>query len=372
MSGSDEATTPRRVEFNRTLARRFQEPSFWIIQAAVVLIASLHMGVEARGYPNGVWRGIEGSHHLPVVLYLGPVAYGALSYGWEGGVLTGLWTSVLSLPNLIIWHSHDYEWTLEVSFVVVVAAMGVIISLPVEGERRERRRAEAAADEIAVLLQHEQTMMSTYVKLVTEAQEEERRRLARELHDGPTQHLTVLLRRLEGSSSSSSDSDELREHATVILNDLRRVARDQRPAMLDDLGLVPALEWLVSELRDRTDLEVVLEVTGRERRLAPETEVACYRIAQEAMRNAEAHASPTRIGLAIDFKDAGISLTITDDGQGFDAPESPGEYLTRGRLGLMGMYERASLVGASLEIRSSADHGTTVLVRCEESDAPVH
>lgn len=221
----------------------------------------------------------------------------------------------------------------------------------------------AARVENVMLLEQEQALLSTYVKLVTEAQEEERRRLARDLHDGPAQNLAVLVRGLEGQKGEDAGwVDGLHEKASKILGDLRRVARDQRPTLLDDLGIVAALEWLISDSEGPPDVEMGLVVTGEVQRLESETEVALCRIAQDALRNAQAYAAADRIEIMIRFGDDRIDMTITDDGRGFQAPRSPGEYLRSGRLGLMGMHERAQLVGGSLQIQSSPDTGTVVEV----------
>ncbi len=110
------------------------------------------------------------------------------------------------------------------------------------------------------------------------------------------------------------------------------------------------------------ELTTDLTVDGAASRLDPAAEVSFYRIAQEALRNAERHANPSHVAVAIKFGDGIVSLTISDDGRGFQAPRSPGEYIQAGRLGLMGMHERAQLVGASLAIVSNAGSGTIVTV----------
>ncbi|MEE8406599.1 MAG: sensor histidine kinase [Acidimicrobiia bacterium] len=494
MSAAVDASDPALTRLRRGMGRRLREPTFWIIQASVLLITAIHIAVEAEAIRLGVWEALPSAHHLPVILYLAPVAYAGLVYGWEGGVLTGLWAGVLASINIPIWHVEDFEWVLEIVFVVVVIGMGVVMAFPVESERKQRRRAEAAArrlealnelvgaavtartpsqaatavldglvdlmdlddagfvlwreeqsepvvsvvhktvselsrlvadraafrsrtttihhdgdltsievpavtDDLAgflivvgsrddledaetaefvaavgnqlaarvenvMLLEQEQVMLSTYVKLVTEAQEEERRRLARDLHDGPAQNLAILVRSLEGHAGEESGwIDDLHESASGILGDLRRVARDQRPTLLDDLGIVAALEWLISDSEGLSDVVINLVVDGDARRLGPETEVVFYRIAQEALRNAQEHAGANRIEIRIRFGEDRIDMTISDNGKGFQVPRSPGEYLRSGRLGLMGMHERAQLVGGSLQIQSSFDTGTLVQVR---------
>jgi len=474
---------PALTRFSRGVHRRLTEPAFWIIQVSVFLITVVHIAIETGAVSLGVLDALPSAHHMAVILYFAPVAYAGLVYGWEGGVLTGLWAGLLASINIPIWHMEDFEWVLELLIVAFVVSLGVVLAIPVEREREQRKRAEAAAlrlqslnqladvavtartptqaatavlaemvsvmdlddagfvlwrDELpepvvnvtyqtasglsqfladrgsasgkaittaredggisikvpaatddltgilivvgsrgdlkdlearefvtgvgnqlaarvgnVLLLEQEQLILSTYVKLVTEAQEEERRRLARDLHDGPAQRLAILVRSLKAHTGEESGwIGDLHENASGILGDLRRVARDQRPTLLDDLGFVAALEWLISDSEGLADIATSLLVKGEAQRLDPETEVAFYRIAQEALRNAQEHAGPTRIEITISFGVDRIDMTIADDGTGFLVPGSPGEYLRSGRLGLMGMHERAQLVGGSLEIQS--------------------
>lgn len=201
-------------------------------------------------------------------------------------------------------------------------------------------------------------MWASHVALVTEAQEEERRRLARDLHDGPAQQRAALIATLDDQPGANQVSTKA--VASRVLDELRRVARDQRPTLLDDLGIVPALEWLTSETRERTGMGVTLSVEGKPGRLAPDKEVALYRITQEALRNAERHARASAVEVTLRFSDDEIELEVHDDGSGFDVPDQPGGYLHAGRLGLMGMNERAQLAGGSLEIHSVPGDGTAV------------
>lgn len=460
--------------------KRFTEPKFWVVQASVLVITAVHIAMEGGLLAPGLEGELLEAHHLPVVFYIAPVAYAGLSYGWEGGVLTALWAGALASINIVIWHVSDFEWITELAFVLVVITLGVLLSIPVERERVQRRRAETAARRLetvnqvltattmpdstpeasvkpvlgrlvdlldlrdvgvalwrrghrarvveatvngeldpkapdggsngesetfeviietehvrgrlvasagyefgaeekdllatigqelavraenAMLVHQEQEMLSTYVRLVTKAQEEERRRFARELHDGAAQQLAMLVRDLKQRTIASPDSaSHLEDSASEILEEVRRVARDQRPTLLDDLGLVAALEWLVDQVKERSEARVDLTVSGSKRRLPVEVEVALYRIAQEAVRNAERHAEAETIRITMRFDDV-IEMSIEDDGRGFDTPLSTGEHVRSGRLGLMGMQERSQLIGADLEILTKPGRGTTVNVR---------
>jgi signal transduction histidine kinase len=206
-----------------------------------------------------------------------------------------------------------------------------------------------------------------YAAYVVKAQEEERARIAQELHDDPLQsvvHLYRLLDRLAAASPPSEtighELEQARDVAESIAVELRRLARGLRPASLEDLGLVAGLQRLVNDLGTHAALHASLAVEGEPRRLDPTAEVGLFRIAQEGLRNAERHAHASRVEIRLAFEPEVVTLTIEDDGRGLPAEVSTtlaGE--PRG-LGLIGMQERAGLLGGRLEISSSPGQGTRI------------
>jgi PAS domain S-box-containing protein len=209
-----------------------------------------------------------------------------------------------------------------------------------------------------------------YVQQVTKAQEDERQRIARELHDSTAQNLIVVIHQLENFSQANAHLEagdstflmNLRENLKEVLQEVRQYSRDLRPSILDDLGLLPAVEWLTEELKRNSRVEAHLVVTGPERRFAPEVEVALFRIVQEALRNIGKHALATRVDVAFEFRERETVVVVKDNGKGFDLPAQMGELPRGGRLGLVGMQERARLVGASLTINSTRDKGTSLRI----------
>lgn len=201
---------------------------------------------------------------------------------------------------------------------------------------------------------------------IINAQEEERRRISRELHDDTAQSLTSLLlyaKALEQGDAPPAVREalaELREEVARSLEGVRRLARELRPSALDDLGLVAALEGYTQEFARRTGLVVQFEPAFGGDRLPPQAELVLYRIAQEALTNAAKHARAQRVDLALVREPGAVSLTIRDDGQGFDAARVS----SAGRgLGLISMRERAELAGGGLVIASAPRRGTTVVAR---------
>ncbi len=212
--------------------------------------------------------------------------------------------------------------------------------------------------------------MRFYLEQVTRAQEEERKRIARELHDDTAQELVAVSRQLESFASSSGRLsrhqlevlDETQGQVDKILEGVRRFSQDLRPSVLDDLGLLPALQWLTSDVEAHFGIDVGIAVEGPERRFSPEVELLLFRITQEALRNVWRHSEASRASLTVAFDDGRITLIISDNGKGFNVPQRTGDLAKVGKLGLAGMGERARLIGGTLELQSKPDEGTTVIL----------
>jgi signal transduction histidine kinase len=198
---------------------------------------------------------------------------------------------------------------------------------------------------------------------VLRAREEEARRIAHELHDEAGQLLAAFHITLDDLAAQVPAQDasvkRLREVLDQVEAQLRRLARELRPTILDDLGLGPALEWLAQGLAERRDVTVT--IAAPERRLAPEVETALYRIVQEALTNAVRHARPGRIAVEVRESGTQIRAVVRDDGHGFDAAAALARRGDRG-LGLIGIRERAAALGGTVEIRSTPDQGTELTV----------
>jgi two-component system sensor histidine kinase UhpB len=198
-------------------------------------------------------------------------------------------------------------------------------------------------------------------RLVLRAQEEERRRLARDLHDEVNQALTAILLRLQALSQTAPPDleDELTELKRLVnqaMGELLQLARQLRPTALDDHGLLPAMASQVKRFAAQTGIKADLNATGKSS-LAPDEEIAVYRIAQEALANVARHADAKNVEVDLRTGDEGVELTVRDDGRGFE-PDRPAN-----GLGLGGMAERARLVGGELTIESRPGAGTELCLR---------
>ncbi len=215
-----------------------------------------------------------------------------------------------------------------------------------------------------------QENLQFFVQQVTRAQEEERKRIAQELHDDTVQALVVHSREIESLSSRVSQLspndiqpylDYLYEQADTIINGVRRLSQDLRPATLDRLGLLPAVEWIADRTEEYSGIDINVEFIGEERRLPDEVELVLFRITQEALRNVWKHAEATSAGVTVEFEEKAIRITVKDNGKGFEPPSSVADLPRYGMLGLVGMQERVRLLNGSLAFTSKLDEGTTVI-----------
>jgi signal transduction histidine kinase len=206
---------------------------------------------------------------------------------------------------------------------------------------------------------------------VLTAHEAERKRIARELHDDTAQALTSILVRLHLLERSTDDeavlhnAGELRGLTAAALDSVRRMAMDLRPAALDDLGLVPALQAYAEKYSQSWPVKVTVTVKGVARRLPADVELVLYRVAQEALTNVAKHAAASKAEVTLSRRRNEVTLAIEDDGVGFDVLETAP---TGGSaLGLFGMRERLALVGGDLDVQSARDGGTTIAARVRVS-----
>ncbi len=203
------------------------------------------------------------------------------------------------------------------------------------------------------------------------AQEEERKRIARGLHDGIGQDLSMLiinLERMEGAALADAPEVQrqlavARQSATRTLEELRKVVYGLRPTMLDDLGLGPAIRWYARSNLEEARIRVKFEVFDETMRLPPELETTLFRIAQEAINNIVHHADAQSVVIRLSREDGHIGLHVEDNGRGFDVAKITGQALRLRRFGLMGIQERAELVGGEVTLDSVPGRGTALHVR---------
>jgi signal transduction histidine kinase len=224
------------------------------------------------------------------------------------------------------------------------------------------RLAETFAARAAVAVELSQRVARDAVRRVVAAQETERRRLARELHDETGQALTSILLGLKPLEAALADHParsavvELREHVVVALQDVRRLAVELRPKLLDDFGLVPALERLTESVAEQAEIRVDFHSALGETRLPSDVETALYRVVQESLTNIVKHADARNVSVSVARRESGVAAVIEDDGGGFDQ-----RTVREDGVGLLGMRERLALLDGRLEVESRPGAGTTVV-----------
>jgi signal transduction histidine kinase len=241
-------------------------------------------------------------------------------------------------------------------------------SLQEQNELLEARSQLEKARLLEAVNQQKEQLQRLNMKL-TQVQEKERQKLARELHDEMGQSLTAISMDLTAVSQQlPADTSpfvrerlaEAMELTEQTLERMRELSLNLHPPMLDDLGLVPTLRWYINRYARRVSMEASLETIGAEQRLPPEIETTIYRVLQEALTNVARHAAASRVRVQLEWGASGITVSIEDNGRGFDLNAT----LTPGRgaqgLGLLGMQERISLAGGLLHMDSEPGKGTSI------------
>lgn len=319
---------------------------FWGVQTLVIGIAIIHDIIEMGGYLPHLGM----LYFIPISLFFVPVVYAALNFGFGGSFATALWIIIITIPNWLLWHHGLERWGVifQMSILVTVA---FFVGQRVDRERAARQRAQA------------------YAAYIVRGQEEERQRIARDLHDDSIQSLVLVCRQLDGVRDPSLNlpprvNDGLqaaRSTVEQVVTGLRDFAKALRPPILDDLGMVASIRRLLMDFTERTQIGGELKVAGKNRRLSPDAEIGVFRIAQQALWNIEHHARATSVTVNIIFNDKEAGLEVVDNGVGFAVPPAPTDFAATGKLGLIGMSERAELLGGRLEIQSTPGKGTRVI-----------
>jgi len=203
------------------------------------------------------------------------------------------------------------------------------------------------------------------------AQEDERKRVAREIHDGPAQSLANMVLRTEIAERMLETNDletirselvDLKKQVRQGLGEIRKIIFNLRPMALDDLGLVPTLRKFVQDFEERARIHAVFETSGKEKRLPSPIEAAMFRLVQEAFNNALKHAAPTYVSVELNFHEHEAQMLITDNGSGFNVEQVESKARQHSQFGLVGMRERVELLQGKIEFESTIGQGTRIKI----------
>lgn len=243
----------------------------------------------------------------------------------------------------------------------------------------EFKRLADSFNLMAKTIMDKMRMERKHLSQIIDAQENERKRISRELHDEIGQALTAIKFNLDRIDKDLPQTfpalrervGEAKSLSSEVLSAMRKLSMDLRPTMLDDLGLIPTLRWYIQNFSNRLNISSRFHAIGFEEKLPPQIETAFYRIIQEALNNIAKHSGANHVEISLEQRDAVISALITDNGRGFDlnralGPESP----ERG-FGIIGMQERVSLLGGKMDIQSSPGSGTRISIEAPYSKGRV-
>ncbi len=274
-----------------------------------------------------------------------------------------------SFERLVIWASQR-ESLLLTEFITIAVVFAVGLAIYSWRRWRELLQLEEERERLQQTVneeQHAKELSRSYADAVTRGQEAERRRLARELHDDTIHQLILLNQKVELSAFDHAESDaaeDLNEMQGLIdetISHLRGFIQELRPTYLDELGLVAALTALIRKTRERTELLIEFEMVGKPCRLDESVELALYRIVQSALSNVVLHAGASMATVMLKFHSESIDLTIEDDGCGFNHQDEE-VWVAEGHFGLVGIHERAEMLGAKYQIHSTPNVGTKISI----------
>ena len=236
---------------------------------------------------------------------------------------------------------------------------------------REIKDLQRTMTQMARRIQSTQQALRRYIGKVTSVQEEERRRLARELHDQTIQDLIALDQKVQlvarslrrGDVRTTDALQGIRQEARDAIQRVRQLSLALRPGYLEDLGLVPAIEALAGDVGSRHGISILLNASSQVPKLPSDVELALYRIVQESLANIARHAHARHASVSFRLARGELQLTVKDDGSGFEPPMEAGDLTQAGHFGLVGIRERAQSIGARVELRSAPGKGTQLTLR---------
>lgn len=258
------------------------------------------------------------------------------------------------------------------------------LQLRVRNVEKNIERAETIASQMNVVLEYLSGDLDHVTRILESAknrqllglkiilaQEEERKRIAREIHDGPAQSLANIVLRTEIAEKLLVKEDyplvktelsDLKGQVRSGLEEIRKIIFNLRPMALDDLGLIPTLRKLTQDFEEKLKIRTTFDVYGKELRLSSSMEAAIYRLIQEALSNVQKHADATRVNITISYTQDQLEIVVGDNGKGFKLKTTQGLDEESTHYGLMGMYERVELIEGSMNIQSEVGKGTEIKI----------
>ena len=338
---------------------------FWIIAGVMTLLTLLY-NASYLGITNWFpWaKDIVSAHGVYIFvlsfLFLIPLVHASAVFRLQGALAAWLVFLAATLPRAI-QDSPSFESLLRAALVALVA---LLLGLFVAMDYHPGLKHSGA-------LERSRTARWLSLARMLKVQEYERRRLARKLHDDTIQSLLVIANRARAletgdygrlTPKARKQAEEILDMLLHAIDDVRRLSRDLRPSILDNVGLLPALRWLAESLTLESGIKIELQVNGREHSLPPEFEIIVFRIAQDALNNVVRHSSATVAAVTLDFVTSNFKLKVADNGRGFSPPERLADFAVKGKLGLQRMEQQANLLDGTFKVSSQPGKGTVIAI----------
>jgi signal transduction histidine kinase len=359
--------------FSRSYGTILREPYFWAILFLQAIIGIIYYTLQFHrieifqisplAQDLVIWEYI---HNLIGSLFYIPILISITLFWWRGTIVTWLLSMCILLPRLTYFYGDNLSRIL-LNILNLAFPLLLLAFIAVEISWRNKERAQLA--------EREQERQN-YLAEIFRAQERERAHLAREIHDDPIQRLTAIAinaklltnnDELTNLPATRKGIEALRDTVISVSQDLRRITLDLRPTVLDDLGLVPAIRWLVKGFQEDNGIDTQLEILGEEPPISRKYATNIFRIIQEALNNIRKHAKATRVNITLQYTDDLIEIIVQDNGIGFNLPKTDGELTSQSKLGLLGMRQRAQILDGTIHFESERRMGTrlTLQVRRE-------
>jgi signal transduction histidine kinase len=355
----------------RIKGRIINNPHFWVIFFITLVLILLYQAWpwrESNIEPWFPWLSplyklavMEFVNHVVGILFLIPIIYAAIFFSWQGALIACLLALGGILPIIADMWPNDYLIT-NIALLLLPFLLVSLATFELEWRRKERK-----------IFAEREAERKVYISKILESQENERLRIAQELHDDTIQTLLVIANRTENLIPAGDGMKEVRGNAEWIrdttlktVEGLRRISLDLRPSILGNLGLVPALRWLVDHMNTESGINTRILVSGERRKLSPKAEVTIFRITQEALNNIKRHSRATEAVVNLEFTPECLNISIEDNGQGFRPPKNIDRLASKGKLGLIGIHQRIDFLGGTFKIHSKSGEGTSLLIeaRC--------
>jgi signal transduction histidine kinase len=356
---------------------------FWVIGAITIFLIFIYQAWPWRiwTFTDGIWQWFgwlsplyklaifESINHLVGILFFIPIIYAVIVAPWQASLIISLLSVAGILPIISNLFRASNLLAANIVFMLLPFLIISLINIELKWRARERK-----------LYAERETERQMYMAKVIESQEKERKRLAQELHDDTIQTLVAVASYAEAIESPvEKDLLEMKRCATWIrgttlntIEELRRMSADLRPGILDNMGLISAIRWLVDTINVDSNIRTRLCIEGNEQKLPPSVEIVVFRVVQEALNNVKHHSKASEANVDLMFNDSELNIMVRDNGQGFYQPENLPKFAIEGKLGLIGIQERIASLGGTFNVNSKPGSGTelSIALGYELKDTP--